>query len=273
MGLQNTFIDLCAGCGGLSLGLIKAGWQGIFAIEKNSDAFATLRHNLLNPELSNFNWPNWLKVAPHSLEDITTKHQDDAISLRGKVELLTGGPPCQGFSMSGRRDSQDPRNQLFRQYLKVVELLQPNMVLMENVRGILYPFKDENALRDSQGKPIAYGQLIKSYLSADYHVWSGIVHAGDFGVPQNRPRFILIGLRKNNYQSRSFDSNPLSILYQGRQAFLGSKGLDVAPTTVRQAISDLTKQDNLIEDCHEKSRLQARKIRKTGVKLPATYAR
>ena len=148
---KHTFIDLCAGCGGLSLGLRNAGWQGLFAVEKNGDAFATLSHNLIEKKHPSFAWPSWLERSPHSLEDLTAKHAEQLRAMRGQVDLLAGGPPCQGFSTFGLRKAHDPRNQVFRQYLKVVELLQPKMVLMENVRGILCPFKGDDAPRDSQG--------------------------------------------------------------------------------------------------------------------------
>src|SRR5688572_13224188 len=133
---QPTFVDLCAGCGGLSLGLFNAGWRGLFAIEKNKDAFATLSHNFLESKQPRFAWPTWLPQSELSLEDLTSRHSDHLKAMRGQVDLLAGGPPCQGFSTFGRRKAHDPRNQVFREYLKVVELIEPQMVMMENVRGI-----------------------------------------------------------------------------------------------------------------------------------------
>lgn len=251
-----NFIDLCAGCGGLSLGLINAGWQGLFAIEKDADAFETLAHNLLSGQNNHFQWPSWLPRMPHSLEQITTNHDEQLKALRGQVDLLAGGPPCQGFSTFGRRNAHDPRNQLFRQYLKVVELLQPKMVLMENVRGILCPFKGDDAPRDSQGKPLVYAQIIKDSLGADYHVWSDIVQAKDFGVPQTRPRFILIGLRKTHGQQAAPGLDPFAILNRNRHSFLAAKGLGSAHTTVQQAISDLSKKAGELQDCPENPRFK-----------------
>ncbi len=129
-----TFVDLCAGCGGLSLGLMNAGWKGLFAVEKNGDAFKTLKFNLLGTRQTKFSWPSWLPQTELALEDLTEKYAANLTALRGQVDLLAGGPPCQGFSTFGRRRAHDPRNQVFRQYLKVVEFLQPKMVLME-IRG------------------------------------------------------------------------------------------------------------------------------------------
>jgi len=251
-----TFVDLCAGCGGLSLGLFNAGWRGLFAVEKDKDAFSTLAHNLLGTKEPHFAWPSWLAQSPHSLEDLTAKHGNQLMAMRGRVGLLAGGPPCQGFSTFGRRKAHDPRNQVFRQYLKVVAFLQPKMVLMENVRGILSPFKGEDAPRDSQGKPLVYAEIIKESLRNEYHVWAQIVHAKDFGVPQLRPRFILIGLRKRSPLEPMPSLDPFDILARNKASFLASKGLGTTQTTVQQAISDLSKSAGHLRDCPETPRFR-----------------
>lgn len=251
-----TFVDLCAGCGGLSLGLVNAGWRGLFAVEKDGDAFGTLAHNLLEGQHNHFQWPPWLPRTPHSLEEMTTKYAEQLKAQRGKVDLLAGGPPCQGFSTIGRRKAHDPRNQLFRQYLKVVELLQPKVVLMENVRGIMRPFKGDDAPRDSHGNPLIYADIIKVSLGADYHVWSDIVQAKDFGVPQTRPRFILIGLRKRTPHEAKPSSDPFAILNRKRLSFLAAKGLGPAHTTVQEAISDLCKNERLLRECLDSPRFK-----------------
>jgi DNA (cytosine-5)-methyltransferase 1 len=252
-----TFVDLCAGCGGLSLGLMNAGWKGLFAVEKNEDAFKTLKFNLLGDRKKKFFWPDWLPEREISLEDLTAKHAARLKELRGTIDLLAGGPPCQGFSTFGRRSASDPRNQIFRQYLKVVELLQPKMVLMENVRGILCPFKGEDAPKDENGKPLVYADIIKEALNNEYEVSSKILHAKEFGVPQNRPRFILVGIRKELIAERGpsietfFDS-----LAQDRRAFLESKDLYHTHPTVHNAISDLISVGGAMHECLENPRFQ-----------------
>ncbi len=138
-----SFIDIFAGCGGLSLGLMQAGWTGLFAIEQDVNAFQTLHDNLL---LSNtayqFEWPSWLPKTPHSVTDVLGKYRNNIASLEGHVDMLVGGPPCQGFSMAGRRDPNDPRNRLVEAYLEFVNLIKPRIVLIENVRGITLDFDD-----------------------------------------------------------------------------------------------------------------------------------
>lgn len=135
----NTVIDLFAGCGGLSLGLHKAGWTGLFAIEKCTDAFATLKYNLIDKE-QHFNWPTWLPQTNMDINDVLSKYEQELTSLRGTVDLVAGGPPCQGFSMAGRRNESDVRNKLINSYIKFIKLVQPQILLFENVKGFTMPF-------------------------------------------------------------------------------------------------------------------------------------
>jgi DNA (cytosine-5)-methyltransferase 1 len=173
-----TFIDLFAGCGGLSLGLMQSGWSGLFAIEKDKFAFESLSYNLLfpNPVNLGFQWPDWLSKEPHSVQELGTVYATRLQSLSGKVDLLAGGPPCQGFSTAGRRDPADPRNKLVLEYLNVVKIVRPNVVLIENVSGIRMNFTDST----SETGKMNYLDWIVSELSNDYDVKAeGSVH--DFG--------------------------------------------------------------------------------------------
>lgn len=249
---QFTFVDLCAGCGGLSLGLMNAGWEGLFAVEKDPLAFSTLKHNLVDNGSAYFKWPRWLPKEPTSLEDLLSKYGLELRQMRGQVRLLTGGPPCQGFSSVGRRLAHDPRNQVFKHYLKLVEILQPKAVLMENVRGILHPFtKSSSASAENADQPPIYADLIKTSLDdLDYEVWPAIVHAKDYGVPQTRPRFILIGVQRAGRKTLAA-LKPFAILEKLRPAFLKRKGLGTDPVTVSQAISDLRKSAGRVEECKD----------------------
>ena len=100
--IQYSVIDLFAGCGGLSLGLYQAGWNGIFAIEKNPNAFETLNFNLIERK-RHFDWPKWLPITPLDILDVNQKYKGQLKKMCGKVDLVAGGPPCQGFSMAGKR--------------------------------------------------------------------------------------------------------------------------------------------------------------------------
>ena len=112
-----TYIDFFSGCGGLSLGLGWAGWNGIFAIEKDPMAYKTFDKNLVDetaPYRHFDMWPSWLSREAHTIEDVL---EDELVvnhfrALAGKVTLVAGGPPCQGFSVAGARNGNDPRNLL-----------------------------------------------------------------------------------------------------------------------------------------------------------------
>jgi len=135
-----TFIDVFAGAGGLSLGLMMAGWKGLFAVEKSPMAFQTLKHNLVDQkDHLNFEWPDWLPKEAIDIQTLLEKHKEQLKELRG-IHLLAGGPPCQGFSNSGRRQYDDERNRLFEQYLELVKLIRPQMLLVENVQGFAKTF-------------------------------------------------------------------------------------------------------------------------------------
>src|SRR4051812_37802950 len=96
---QPTFIDVFAGCGGLSLGLMLSGWKGLFAIEKEANAFKTLSHNLLTANRPvAFLWPEWLPKRAINVRTVIKKYRLELAALAGRVDMLAGGPPCQGFS-------------------------------------------------------------------------------------------------------------------------------------------------------------------------------
>ena len=118
------YIDLFSGCGGLSLGLQKSGCRGLFAIEKNHEAFLTLKHNLIDKH-SHFDWPSWLAKKNHDIDDVISQYPSELQSLCGTIDLVAGGPPCQGFSMAGRRNEKDNRNKLISSYIEFISLVQP----------------------------------------------------------------------------------------------------------------------------------------------------
>lgn len=96
------YIDLFAGCGGLSTGLHLAGWKGLFAVERNPAAFSTLKANLVNLR-GHFSWPDWLAVSHWDIKTLLARKSAELAKLKGTVDLVVGGPPCQGFSAVGRR--------------------------------------------------------------------------------------------------------------------------------------------------------------------------
>lgn len=237
-----TFIDVFAGCGGLSLGLMNAGWKGLFAIEKDQFAFETLKTNLIESSSgSNFDWPVWLPKSAHSVSDVLENYATQLAKLEGKVDLMAGGPPCQGFSSAGRRDASDPRNSLMGSYLQLVRRIKPRIVLIENVHGITVDFVDKRG----GDKPINYADRLIEELGADYIVHWKMITVSDFGVPQKRTRFFLLAERKS-LSTGCVD--PFELLENERRRFLRSKSL-IAPTSSMAAISDLEVSRNGIDVC------------------------
>ncbi|MEH6629595.1 MAG: DNA cytosine methyltransferase [Halopseudomonas aestusnigri] len=232
---NSKFIDLFAGCGGLSLGLIKAGWKGVFAIEKTSDAFLTLSHNLVEGKVSGFDWPEWLPKEATTTSELLKNHAEELKSLKGTVDLIAGGPPCQGFSFAGRRNPNDPRNKLTSEYIEIVQLVRPKFLLLENVKGFTAAFND--------AQEPAYAEIVKKRLTelsgGGYQVYSSMVNSSLFGVPQPRPRFIMIGIRKDLLNDDNAFEDPVALAKRTAMDFRISKRLNGHNITVSEAISDL----------------------------------
>lgn len=187
------FIDVFAGCGGLSLGLLKAGFQGVAAIEKNPMAFETLRHNLIDGLRYKFDWPDWLPKQAMSCEQLLTDFSPYLISLAGTIDVMVGGPPCQGFSLAGKRDSADPRNKMAEQYLELVKVVKPRFLIIENVTGFNSKFNEVVQGDADKYRNQSYAEYISNELtSIGYSVSRGKLNCAVFGVPQNRYRYFII---------------------------------------------------------------------------------
>lgn len=241
-----VFVDAFAGCGGLSLGLMRAGWRGLFAVEKDRFAFETLKANFLAPGARHsYDWPSWLEQKTWCVEALLKEHRSELSSLKGRVDLLAGGPPCQGFSSAGRRRAIDPRNEMVERYLELINVLQPKIVLMENVLGITYDFKVNGK---KPGTPLPnFADKLKARLGESYHVFCSTVWAYQFGIPQYRPRFFLIGVLKSESPGIAPD-NPFAHFHRLRDRFLAERGLS-RRVSVSAALSDLTVSRNGTVPC------------------------
>jgi DNA (cytosine-5)-methyltransferase 1 len=239
-GTPPQFADVFAGAGGLSLGLLQAGWKGLFAVEQSPMAFETLKFNLIDPPgAPKFHWPPWLPIEAIDIETFCKRHEDDLKELKG-LPLLAGGPPCQGYSHSGRRDPNDERNQLVDYYLELVRLLEPKLLLIENVTGFASSFEQGG---DQQGK--AYNADHELRHELDDMGYKTFVRynlmAKDFGVPQLRPRYILIAILKS-FLKHLPELDPFQGLDNLRPKFLLNHGLSVdKEVTLQEAVSDLLK--------------------------------
>jgi len=248
------FIDLFAGCGGFSVGLSNAGWRGLFAIEKDPMAFGTLRHNLIDGDGSRFDWPAGLGSPTHlDIHSVLEDHASFLKTLRRKVSLIVGGPPCQGFSMAGRRVASDARNDLVLRYIDFVNIVEPEFVIIENVHGMALDF-DKIARRGSRrcqdiSRTSHAGRLIGLLEESGFFSFANIIRADSLGIPQLRPRLVVLGIRQDvMYRIERFsrlDLNPpldprSAWFEERRRRFLRGKGLsEDGRVTAWEAISDL----------------------------------
>jgi DNA (cytosine-5)-methyltransferase 1 len=236
-----NYIDLFAGCGGLSLGLHNAGWKGLFAVEKSALAFKTLKHNLVEKK-NHFDWPSWLPKENLDINKVLEEYKDQLIALRGSVDLVTGGPPCQGFSSAGLRKENDIRNGLIRSYLRFIMHVRPKVLFFENVKGFTLEFKK------NKSKGIAYSEYVLRVLRfLGYEVEGKMIDFSKYGIPQKRTRFILVGIRKDVAQKKKLDAKFFfKRITKNKKKFLVRKNLPQSPN-LGNAISDLLKKNGLVD--------------------------
>ncbi|MQB35420.1 DNA cytosine methyltransferase [Agrobacterium tumefaciens] len=237
-----TSIELFAGCGGLALGLHRAGWEGLLAIERDPMAFETLASNLVDesaPFRAFTRWPEWM---PQKSTDLIALLGDATFcrhlrDLRGKVDLVAGGPPCQGFSVGGKRDGEDDRNTLVYRMLDFVELVQPRAVLIENVEGMARRFVSKPGAARVSVAEDAISQLEKLGYIASYQ----LINSADFGVPQARRRVAIIGVKDAGVTRDQLHNIIMSALKSAAAETRASHGLPVSgKITVAEAIDDLS---------------------------------
>ena len=168
----NKFIDLFSGAGGLLRGFMDAGFSPEFSVEVWEPAILT--HNRNYPNI-----PVWNR-------DIRTIQNSEIEKYKGKVDLIVGGPPCQGFSTIGKRLVKDPRNELVFEFIRFVNVIQPKVFLMENVRGLL-----------SSNNGVIKDAITAEFDSIGYDVIHEVICAADYGVPQMRYRVLFLGIRKD----------------------------------------------------------------------------
>lgn len=177
--LQYNFIDLFSGAGGITQGLLDAGFKPVGSVEINPIASATYNRNFSDchhfcGDIQEFDSKDWLRRT-----------------VRGQVHIISGGPPCQGFSVAGKRDPNDPRNRLFYEFVRVVSEIKPWYIIMENVPGIL-------TLKKGKVKQA----IVNAFESIGYSTSVAILESAAYKVPQIRPRAIFVANRfglKNPY--------------------------------------------------------------------------
>lgn len=175
--MPHTFIDLFAGCGGLSLGIEQAGFTAVFFNEIMPVYASTYLKNREIPQ------GHYFIGDINDLNKQLDNYRSIWETIDGGIDLVCGGPPCQGFSMANRqRVIDDPRNNLYKAYLFFLRAVRPKFFIMENVKGMAQRIDE---IKDN----------FREYMGDDYAFGYRILRAQDFGVPQNRERLIFIGNR------------------------------------------------------------------------------
>lgn len=166
-------LDLFSGCGGLSYGFERAGFKIEAGIDNWSDALMTFQNNHKNVKAINI--------------DLGTFNAKEIRKEVGSVDVVIGGPPCQGFSISGNRNINDPRNLLYKGFVEIVQVFNPKVFVLENVPNLV-----------SMGQGKIKDEIIKDFAKLGYEVKYKVLLASDFGVPQNRRRVIFVGVKGKN---------------------------------------------------------------------------
>lgn len=201
--MNHQIIDLFAGCGGMSLGFKMAGFHSVLAVEKDEWAAETYQFNHQNTSVH--------------VGDITEITEPKKQFPQNEIAGIIGGPPCQGFSLSGSRDPKDPRNSLFMDYMRFVQDFKPAFFVMENVMGIL-------SAKNKNGEWVK-DVIVQVAVSHGYNTHILQLNAAEYGVPQARNRVFFVGIRQD---------------YPFVPAYLQPKKITVdKPITLWQAISDL----------------------------------
>lgn len=169
-----TVVSTFAGGGGSLTGYLMAGYRDLLAVEWDGNAVATLRAN----------YPD-LDIYHGDIAKLTVDEVLERTGLKpGALDILDGSPPCQGFSTAGKRVMDDPRNQLFREYVRLLRGLRPKVLVMENVSGMV------------KGKMrLVFVDILKELKASGYRVSAKLLNAMYFHVPQSRERMIFIGVR------------------------------------------------------------------------------
>ena len=166
------FIDLFSGAGGLLRGFMDVGFEPVFSVEMWKPAVETHLKNY--PDVS-------LKAV-----DIRSITNEELSCFKGEIDVIVGGPPCQGFSTIGKRLVKDPRNELVFEFIRFVDVIRPKVFLMENVKGLLS--SDGGRTKEA---------IENEYRAIGYNVLSRVLCAADYGVPQLRNRVFFLGVRND----------------------------------------------------------------------------
>lgn len=204
------YVDLFSGCGGLSLGIERAGGELVVAVEKSDMAARTFFHNLVGDASDMAKWQRYVSspVDEQVKRGVLVRELNVLLGEDGLmndlaaegIDLVVGGPPCQGFSLAGRRNRDDVRNKLPWEYLEFVAKVKPKAVVIENVVGMNQRFTPD------EDSSFAQLQQALAETSPGYTVQGVQVNAMHYGAPQHRPRLMIVAVRSDIAEARGIES-------------------------------------------------------------------
>ena len=286
---MKTAIDLFCGCGGMADGLMKAGFDILFANDISEYASLTYknRHKQLGfiegkdyifyqGDIKNITG-DFIREQISSLENYRNKNEI-------KIDAVFGGPPCQGFSMAGKRKNDDPRNLLFKEYLRVVSEILPDYVVMENVVGFLSTKLEGFIASDGQQyfgeESLAPNILLNEFKKIGYCTLKPrVLNSADFGIPQNRKRIIFFayrkGVKKPSYPKPSYKMVNLTEAigdfyindYESDYIRSRKQNNDYQYNTEKSSINKLTKERFSLFNNGETTSMLKQRIGKEGIDL------
>jgi len=253
-----SVVDLFAGCGGLGLGLEQAGFTPIFVNELNDDARGTYisnrkdRHPHFARGLDEAKWTNPFCSADarklsskNTLDRLESSFKSEFGIENGEIDLVVGGPPCQGFSGIGHRRSYSvaredvPSNHLFKDMARIISHLRPRAFVFENVRGLLTGRWTEYGTNGE-----IWNDVKKAFVGiGGYKLAAELVYAKNYGVAQNRPRIVLVGIREGIAGAATLRSELDSIDGTGISSGLLPRGNPGSWTTIAELLGDLVDPD------------------------------
>lgn len=251
---EYTVLDLFCGCGGMSKGLTDA----------NLDVIAGI--DIWDKAVENYNKNFTHKAYCEDLTELSPEMFDEKYNPdKKKIDIIVGGPPCQSFSIAGKRDKNDPRNTLFMEYVKYLDYFNPKAFIMENVIGILSKktADNENVI-----------DIIMEQLNRNYHCIITKLYASDFEVPQNRRRTIIIGIRKDLHIYPTHPEPPIKTISERipvKTVLLPKEQIDKKYYLSTQAIAGINNKKKMSEEKGTGFGAQMLDMNKPSYTIPARY--
>ena len=246
-------LDLFCGCGGMSKGLEDAGLNIIAGIDIWDKAIESYSKNFKHQAICE----NLQELPPEDFDALYNTENNS-------IDIIVGGPPCQGFSIAGKRDLKDPRNSLFMEYVKYLDYFQPKAFIMENVVGIL-------SMKNASNEKVI--DIIMSELNKNYKCIICKLYASDFEVPQNRRRVIIIGIR-NDLNKTPTEPKPILNIEQRiavNTILLNKEDIDEKQYLSERAIQGIIKKKEKSKKNGNGFGAQFLKMDKPSYTIPARY--